>query len=384
MKGQEKKRGGSPLSLRVMAVLFATIIVALGILDACWPRRTFSELENRNLATDPVFTFEKLWKNQYTLEYEEYVGDQFVLRDQWISLKSRIESLFGKLENNGVIYGSDGYQFEKLDPVDGEQVDKFMGYLNQFAQKLDVPFYFGIIPNAYQVLSDKVPQAAPLPDQAPWVEKIYQQAPENGVTLDMIQGLGEHRDEEIFYHTDHHWTTLGAYYGYRVFCQAAGLEPVALEEMEKHQVEGFYGTLYSKSKLYSTQPETIDYYDTDPLTMEIRTLEGIQVTHSLYDLEQFEKRDKYAAFLYSNNDLTVITRENQDAPRQRLLIIKDSYSNSMIPFLTENYNQIYVVDLRSLSLPMSQILEETSFDDVLFLYNFKNFVTDTNLIRLTW
>ena len=366
--------------------IFLVLIGCIGLLDALWPKRGFSELENRELAQAPAFSWKKLWKNEYTPEYEKYIGDQFVLRDQWISVKSRAEWVLGKLENNGVIYGKDGYQFEKLGAVEEERVQKAMGYVGRFAAALPegTRFYFGVIPNAYEVLPDLVPAAAPLPDQGEWIERIYGAAPEGTALLDITAALAQRAQEPIFYHSDHHWTTLGAYYGYEAYCKEAGLTPVALESLTHHRVEGFYGTLYSKSKLFSTQPEGIDYYDTPAVTMTIRVLEGEKVVHSLYDTEQFEGRDKYAAFLYSNNDLTRIERDEPTAERGKLLIIKDSYSNSMIPFLTNNYNEIVVIDLRGLSVPMSQLLAAEGFDDVLLLYNFKNFVTDVNLIRLTW
>ena len=233
-------------------------------------------------------------------------------------------------------------------------------------------------------------------DQKSLIPQLQQQVQgENLNTLELLPVMESHSQEEIYYHTDHHWTTLGAWYAYEAYAQSRGLAYGSLEEMEawKQAVPDFYGTYFSKSKNFDAQPDTIYWYDfpvTD-VTIDgkytLPTSDGGEIpVEGMYNVSQFSQRDKYAAFLYGNNGLTVIKSENnknhQDGVTSRVLLIKDSYGNSLAPFLTWSYDEVYVVDLRALPMTMSQLLEQTEFDDVLILYNYESFQLDRNVVRL--
>ena len=177
---------------------------------------------------------------------------------------------------------------------------------------------------------------------------------------------------------------MGAYYGYAKFCAEKGWEPVILDTIPKTEVKDFYGTYFSKSKLYNAVPDTITYHDIpeESITIDDKKVDG------LYDLDKFQQRDKYAAFLWGNHGITVIQSgsnlQKEKGKTSRILIIKDSYGNCFSPFLTYQYDEVYIVDLRAIPIKISELLEKNKFDDILILYNFMNFSTDTNLAKLRY
>lgn len=374
-----------------MTVIFGLLIVGIFIWDNFYPVREFSEMENRVLTQKPEFSIRSLMAEgdqSYTMKYETYVNDQFVLRDQWISLKSRTEYLLGKTENNGVVYGKDHYMFEKYFATDEDRLQKNIGFVEEFGKKYSATNEITamIVPYSYEVLSDKVPNGLHFVDQVARTEEIYDRFSKSGIsTLDVYSALSQHKDEYIYYRTDHHWTTTGAYYAYRQFCERRGLTPVELSDLTKHEVEDFYGTFFSKSKAFNTVPDTIDYYDfsTSQVTIDGEEVEG------LYNLDQFEKRDKYGVFLHGNNGLTIMKSGEQNRSQNkenpsRILVIKDSFGNSFVPFLLQNYDEVWAIDLRYLGEDLSTIMAENHFDDVLILYGFVPFSSYPSVSKITY
>lgn len=380
------------LAKRPIIWLFALFILGFTGLDLMIPDREMSETENRKLQQQPSLTLRALFaegENAYNQRYEKYINDQFVLRDQWISLKSCAESALAKIENNNIAYGKDGYLFEKVVSVDEENLASNIRYISEFLEMYpDQHITFSIIPNAYTVLTDKLPAGfeAITINQRSRITEVYNQLTADNLNkLDITDTLVSHADEYIYYRTDHHWTTYGAYLTYCQYVESLGLTPVSQEMLEAVKggtVEDFYGTFDAKAKKAGIQPDSITWYDI-PCRVEINQEE----VDSLHDLSKFEVRDKYAALMHSNNALTVLYSEcnqnHQEGETSRVLVVKDSYGNSMIPYLCYNFDEVYAVDLRYLA-EMSTVLNEEIFDDVLILYNFANFVDDTHVPKLRY
>lgn len=407
-----------------LLLLFALVMGGLFLLDLCFTSNPYSELENRRLKQKPAFSLESLLENRYTKDYEGYINDQFVGRDRWITLKSVFESALGKTENNGVVYGADRYIYNKLlDPALGEsrqngagfggdgsdtpalpvvnsaQLGRNIHFLNTFAVTYPGHVTAAIAPNSYGVRPEGLPAGLPNVDQQAAIGELYRQfSGDNLSTLDLIAPLREAAGEmQVSYRTDHHWTTDGAWAGYRAYCESRSLPYVTLEELAPYRREepGFLGTYYNKSKNFDALPDTLVWYD---IPVEDVTIDGehtvlqtdgslVEVT-GLYQREKFAVRDKYAAFLYGNNGLTVIKSGNSKARREgevsRVLIVKDSYGNCFAPFLTYSYDEVWVADLRNMTFKVSEVLAENQFDDVLILYNFDTFQEDRNFSRITY
>lgn len=396
--------------------LFALFILGFVLIDYLLPDKVYSEFENTKLQQKPSFTLAGFFDSTYGSKYETYVNEQFPARDQWITLKSVTEIGLGKIENNNIIYGKDDYLFEKLQIIEKPnasagsnvanrlQIERNHRFMDEFFQLYDLPVTFAIVPNSYAVMTEKLPAGVNLPDQEAMIEEFYGNFSEDDDLdfINFIDRLREHQDEYIYYRTDHHWTTLGAYYAYVEYCESKGLEAVSLDELSANEVEGFYGTYYNKCKKPGQDADTITWYDipvesfcftgdTQDETLlkqsELTEWNGIPMlsVSGMYQLEQFETRDKYAAFTWGNNGLTqIVSGHNKNAGEEptRLLLIKDSFANSMIPFLTYNYDEIWVMDLRSTPANMSTILAENEFTDIFVMYNFSSFLTDTDIARL--
>ena len=366
--------------------LFVLFLVFVFCMDMTSTNRQFSEMENRVLNQKPKFTVESLVANEYTMDYEEYVNDQFIWRDGWITLKSVSETALQKIENNGVALGEEGYMFEKYTALDREQLDKNIAFVQEYLAKYpNQQVTLAVIPNSYEVLAEKVPEGFPNVAQQPLIAEMYSRIEaENLSKLELFPVLDAHDGEYIYYRTDHHWTTAGAYYAYAAYAESKGLTPVPPEELAPYaaQTEGFYGTYYSKAKSYNAQPDIITRYD---LPVESVNIDGKDYD-GMYDTSKLAVRDKYASFLWGNHGLTrIVANSNAENPT-RVLLIKDSYGNSLAPFLTLNYDEVWVVDLRHV-FSLSAVLEMAGgepFDDVLLMYNYMNFVQDTNLAKLRY
>ena len=378
-----------------LLILFTAFLLIFSILDPLFSSREESELENRKLAQKPALTLQSLLateeKQKYSYRYEQYVNDQFIGRDDWITLKSISESALGKIENNGIVYGKDKRMFEYYPSTDEQRLNMNVEFLSTFVNTWgeQIPITVAIIPNAYEIYSQDLPAGLHNLDQRQAIQQIYQALPESCQRLDLFPVMEQaasslQGEKTAYYRTDHHWTTDGAFYAYQAIVASCGRPSASMEELEplRREIPDFYGTYYSKCKLFSAQPDTIAYYDLPFTSMTI----GGEPRNSLYDASKWEVRDKYAAFLWGNNDLTILQSENnlnhQPGKTSRILVVKDSYGNSLVPFLTYSYDEIYVVDLRFLTQSMTTLLSETEFDDLLVLYNFMNFASDTNFTYL--
>lgn len=365
-----------------LLITFVGLISTISILDMVKPDKSFSELENRVLSKKPALTTKTFFSGDFSTRYEKYINDQFFVRDTWIDLKSKAEFVLGKIENNGIIYGKDNYMFEKFDRVDEGILTKNVDCIKQFTDKYNIPTTFALIPNSYMILADKLPKGSVLINQYTYIDSIYQFLSNTSThTLDFSSTLSSHKNEYIYYRTDHHWTTYGAYLAYVNYVQSIGLTPISLDSLTPEKVDNFYGTYFSKTKLFNAVSDIITYY---PMDVSV-TIDDTQ-KESLYDNTKWDTRDKYSAFLWGNNGVTVLksshNQNHQEGHTSRVLVFKDSYANSFVPFLTYNFDEVYVVDLRALPMKISSFMENKTFDQVLIMYNFKNFSEDTNITKI--
>ena len=382
------------MSKRYCIFLTALFCVFLGVLttaSALAPDRETSELENRSLQQLPTLTasdFKLAWpvensgsffNGTFMKEFETYCNDQFILRDSWVALKSSSERAVGKQENNGVYFCDQDTLISRFDQPDQKRVDTNVGYVNQFVANAGVPVYMSLIPGAATIWADRLPEGAPNADQKAIIDGI--QASSDAIWYDSYQQLWDHKDEDIFYRTDHHWTSLGAYYGYVSLMNALGMEPVPLENYTKQTVsDSFYGTVFSSSGVRWVEPDNIDIYVPDPGVEVTSWFTGEPVEGALYNWDKLDIKDKYTFFMGGNQSLGVIKNPNVDGPK--ILILRDSYTDSLVPFLTEHFSEIHLVDLRYYRYSIPQYIKDNGIDMAVVLYSVSNFVTNTNLFTL--
>jgi len=363
----------------IQVILFLAFIGGFLIINLITPDRTFSETENRMLEQAPRFSFDSLFSGKFTATFENYITDQFTWRDKWIELKSFTEQALQKKENNGVYLGEGGTLLTRFEKPDEKRLGTNIGAVSKFAGELDIPVYFSLIPTSAEIWSDRLPKNAPSYDQHELIKSLYVRSGARNV--DTYSFLYNHKDEYIFFRTDHHWTPLGAYYGYRALAAAMGFEPRPLESFSPSTVsEEFYGTTYSSSGYRNIKPDTI--------TTFVDNYEGLTITNYtngtaeegvLYDYSRLETKDKYSMFFGGNTPLLQI-QTGHEGPK--LLILRDSYADALMPFLFEHFSEIHAIDLRYNKSSVKDYISEHGIDEVLISYGISNFVSDANVFLL--
>lgn len=363
-----------------MTILFILFLVIVGLFNIIKSQKLFSETENRRLEQRPDFSIKQLLNGNFTSDFEKYLSDQFVFRDFWIELNSKLVLFSGKNENNNVYSGKEGYLIQKFNTPDKGELTERLEAINAFADSTpEVNKYFILVPNSVKVLEDKLPYLAPGDDELSYLEEVKKKLDSSIKVVDVYDKLSSKSDEYIYYKTDHHWTTKGAYYAYQILAESMGITYHDNKYFNiKKVTDSFYGSLYSKSGFRNIEPDSIDLYIP-------KINEGIEVDYyndrdsekSLYNMSNLNKKDKYAVFLEGNHPLVRISTTNNNG--KKLLLIKDSYANSFVPFLTGHYSEIYLVDLRYYSDDVKAIIKSKNIDDLLFLYNEITFFEDSSI-----
>ena len=365
---------------RFLSALFCLFLGGMLVVSTILPDQSFSPLENRYLAKPPKLSLETLTNGSFMEGAEEYASDQIVGRDFWVALKAWCERLSGKQENNGVYFGKEDTLLNRVNTPTQEELQKRLNFVDTLVGNVSVPVYLGLIPSSSAVWSDRLPAGAPTADELSLIDELYFNT--GASTLDMAGALLEHKDEDLYYRTDHHWTSLGAYYGANVLFEAMGLEPLNLSDYEKTTVTTeFYGTTFSTSGVRWVAPDSIDTYIPADAVKVTSWFTGSPEEGSLYVDSYLNQKDKYSYFLGGNQSLCVIETEHTDAPK--VLVIRDSYSDSLAPFLTERFSEIHLFDPRYNLTSVKDYVAQNDIDSVVVLYSFQNFTTDQNLFVLS-
>ena len=361
--------------------LFVAIIIVFTILDIFNKDIEFSDYENRSLAQKPKFYYSSFIEGRFFNNYDRYVNDQFVFRDKWINIKSFTENILGKNENNNIIYGKEDFLFDKFQDIDEDNLNKNINTIKDFVSKYNNSFNLMIIPESFSIYEELLPYGVNLVDEKAYISSIYDEFKdnENVQSIDIINSLNENKDSYIYYKTDHHWTSYGAYLAYIEYCNLNNLSSISIDDLNESSVHNFYGTYFSKSKKFDAMADTINYYNIENI---ITYIDGKEV-ENINDDSKWESSDKYSAFLRGNNAVTLI-KNNKVENDSKVLIIKDSYANSFAQFIINNYNETYIVDLRSFPTNFNEFFESRKFDNVLIMYSLKNLSEDLNISKLKY
>ena len=372
-----KKRRGiiRGLSVAVLAC-FAVFFAVANIIN---PRHDFSEGENRALKTMPGITPESFADGSFFKEAFEAYSDQFVFRDAFIGMKSQAELLSGDYMENGVIIGKDGYLFATPETPDTSKTVDIQAAVNSFAKNNDkVNVTFILVPGASSILTDKLPSTAAVRDQMADINTFGAGLDDSVRFINAGDILSEHNDEYIYYRTDHHWTSLGAYHVLAGSAESLGIGDL-YEPVEHRVTDSFYGTMASQSGVY-TQADSISIMDYKDVTGDyfVNINAGEKMTASFFDVEKLEQKDKYQVFLGGNHPIVEIT--TAAGTGKKLLLFKDSYANSFVQLLYPYYDEIIMVDPRYYYEDPVKMMELKGITDVLFLYSGNILFTDSALV----
>ena len=352
----------------------------------------FSQSENRYLEQRPKFTAEKLLDGSFMKDYETFITDQFPERSFFMGVKTAVERLRGRTDDNGVYFGKDGYLFGKYDAslfeseTSKNNEKAIAEFVKMYADKFGKGhFQVALAPSSSEILSDKLPAFAPVYNQTGFIESIKKEAGEEYV-IDLGDILKKHSNEYVYYRTDHHWTSLGAYYGYEAIAKGLGLKVNSLTDLKADTVANdFLGTYDSKVNTGVTGGVTADditiYYSAEIDKAKMTWDNDEEKSYdSIYVLDALKGKDKYTVFFGGNHSVTDIKTGGNTG--KTLLLIKDSFAHSLAPFLIKDYDRIIMLDLRYFNKSLKKYIDENKITDLLVLYSTPDFAEDANIGRL--
>lgn len=392
----------------VNVIVFCTILVIGGIASLSMKKSSVSEMENRKLAEFPVYSDSTLWNGKYFKGIETYYADNFPFRDKWMNVSTALRGKFGFESSEIKMYdpGNDAEANEKTDtikkeevisgplPDDGEvgEVKKkvfvfkkrafemfgggpamgksYANVINSYSRILpNVQVYSLIIPVALEFEITEKYASLQKPNR-PAIENIYLSLDSNVKKVWAIDEIRKHRNEYIYFNTDHHWTSLGAYYAYRAFCKEAGLIPVSLDTVASKVKSTFLGSLYrlTRDPGLKENPDSVRYYlfrDSVAFYTGSATI-GAWAKSKMYG-EGATGVNSYSVFL--QGDLPIVKMETLQKNGRKIAVVKESYGNAFAPFLINNYEKVIVVDQRYYTGDFIGMLKAEGINELLFINN---------------
>ncbi len=373
---------------RAFVTVFAALILLLSVLFWAIPDRTFSETENKDLTQAPQFTAERLMDGRFTADIADYMADQFPFRDFFIRVKAAAEMALGKMGNNGVILGEGGTLIPRSESVNTDSLTKNLSAIDALAEwceNRNIPTTVAIAGRSADVLHHTLPDFyGSAYSDALWEALAKEADALDCEILPLRDPLHERAKagEYVYYRTDHHWTTLGAYYGAKEILAEMGEEIAPVESYTREVVsDAFFGTTWSTAGMSWIAPDTMEYFrfagDTDFTTT---ILDNGTSFAGFYDRSYLSKKDKYSSFIGGNNALVTVTK-NGDADRPTLLLVKDSFAHSAVPFLAQHYDLV-IVDIRYYKKSTAALIDEYGADRVLVLYNIDSLTSSADSVLL--
>lgn len=369
----------------VPAFVFLIFIFGMAVWFLFNPKSDYSSSEKRYLQQFPEVTVDKVLDGTFGTEFESYFADQFPARSFWVGLNAYYSLDTGNNGANGVYNCGNGYLINKPVSTDNK-LEKNVNTIVKFKNSINVPVTVIFAPSTGYVADDVLPAVHDKYNDDTYFEQISSTLGTNGISFVDLRKIFKDayaEGNQLYYKTDHHWTTLGAYTAYEKLCEQLNITPAPKEKFDIKTYGGFYGTTYSTSGFWFTQPDSIQIWDNPENTdknIKVKISEGTDTEEygSMYFYNHLEEDDKYPVFIDGNHALTEIT--NSNAKGGTILLVKDSFSHSLAPFLAENYSKIILVDMRYYKMSVSQIVEQEKPEQVVFLYGIDNIATDTDLV----
>lgn len=356
------------------------LLITGGALWWIMPVKTFSAMENRYLNSWPVITISGIRSGNVQEQFVNTANDQFVFRDKWMKAATELQRLLGIHDLNGVYLGKDDFYFEKI--LDSDILVKHyknnIRYVDKVAKEIKSQVSILLVPSAGYVMTDKMPSHAVLYD----AKRRYEEGKGllfDGNWIEIADQLKEEKNsKQLYFRTDHHWTTQGAYEGYCTYMESMGEIPHSYESFSPECVsKSFYGTLYSKAPT-NVKPDTLIIPENIPscqVSCDGKKREGI------YEWSKLKEKDKYAVYFGGNYGIVEIDNKESEIDKT-LVMIKDSYANSMVPYLLPHYKRIVMLDLRYYNESVESLIEKENPDQLLILYEMSRFAKDSNLFKI--
>ena len=361
-----------------MAALFCAFIAAFALAYVFLPKQSFSENEKRVLAGFPEFSAADVLDGSFEAGIEDWMSDHVPGRDLLVGLNAQYEQLSGRNGLNGVIRVGKDRLYAAAEEMDAADVLRKCERIRSFAEKTGLPTDVMLIPTAGYIYEDALPMHAAYPDGA-LAELVGENLDGAARLIWPEERFRSLEGAQLYYNTDHHLTSRGAYEACRMYVQVLGMDAPAPEDYDVEVFDGFYGSMYSKSGLWNTPPDTIEIWRSRALGDVTVRFDDREPADSLFFPEHLQEMDKYPVFLDGNHGLTVIETENEG---ENLLMIRDSFGHCFGTFAADSFHSVTLVDLRYCRKPLEELIAEMEIDRVLVLYGVDTFLTDSNFAWL--
>ena len=358
---------------KIITLVINLFIVIMTVLLIVLPKIEFSSNENRYLQKWPFFKISNILSGKYMTELTNYISDHFPLREELLNLKTNIYKTIGINYQNNIYYADDYLIDEYKRPENNE---KIVRVVNRFIDNNPgINYDFMLVPTSSYIMSYKLPKYNLNYNQEDTINYFKDNI--KGNFIDVSKTLLENNDKYIYYKTDHHWTTKGASLAYLEYCKIKGFTPKNYEF--KKVSNDFYGTTYSKVIDNSISADSIEQIiDNDNYVVNYNGT----ISNSLYNEKYLSEKDKYSYFLNGNQALITITNYNPSSSDKEILIIKDSYANSFVPFIVNHYHKIHVIDPRYYKNKISDYIKNNNINNILFLYNIGTLDEDLGILSI--
>ena len=363
---------------KIDIVTVGLFLLALLIVPLYWllfPRKTFSDSERRYLAEPPKLTSLKDWS--YDDAVETFLADQLPGRDALVGLNAYTVLLSGRQVSSEIWRDKEGYLVEAPITAAPDQLQKRLDRMAALGEKTDLNVYVMAVPSTGYVRRGTLPKALAALYHDDDLLNMIDQTP--GIIPVSLEAAFLSEGQSWYYRTDHHWTGEGAYAAYRLFMAAAGHEALPYDSFYHHTVAGYVGSTRSRSALWLTEGDvlTMDEPMNTPVTVSFSDDE--QTYTSLFFLDHLGEYDWYPLFLDGNHPVTVIENGSAPADAPTLLLVKDSFGNTLAPLLTPSYGKIVLVDPRYYRGSVADLCAQYGADEILFCYSLERIATDLNL-----
>ncbi len=367
-------------------IVFILFIYAMAILFFVLPKSHYSSSEKRYLKEFPQFNSDTFFSGDFGEEFETYLSDHTAFRNFYVGLNSYYNLSLSNPLSNGIYHCKDGYLIN--DPVNTDRFMPNIEVIAEFAAKQDIKSTMVLAPSTGYVANDVLPNKHIIYND----DELFSQASDvlknSGVTFVDIRDdfkAAYKSGTQVYYKTDHHWTASGAHLAYNALGSALNITPYSKDNYNIDSHGGFYGTTYSSSGYWYTKPDNIElWYSKQKQDINVTITDGGKTieSDSLFFTDRLTEDDKYPVYLDGNHPYTVIKNQALKNNDQKLLVIKDSFAHSLVPFLADHYSEIIMIDMRYYKQNVTELIKNTGVDQILFIYSIDNLATDADVAWL--
>ncbi len=368
-------------------IVFIAFIFSMTILFFALPKKEYSSSEKRYLAEFPTFSVDTFFSGDFGEDFEKYLSDHTSFRHFWVGLNSYYNYALGNPLSNGIYNCKDGYLLN--DPPVVDRLDYNVEVMAEFAKNSKLPSAMVLAPSTGYVANDVLPNKHIIYHDDELFEKVSATLSQNDVSfIDLREEFKNAHENgtQVYYKTDHHWTSEGAYLAYYALADKLGFNANTRDMYEITSHSDFYGTTYSSSGFWLNEADDIEIWESGANKngdIEVTITDGDETisSSSLFFTDNLNDDDKYPVYLDGNHPYTLI-KNNASKNDKKLLVIKDSFAHSLVPFLAEHYEEIIMIDMRYYKQNVSQLISENDFDQLLYIYSIDNLGSDSDVAWL--